>query len=155
VAEKDQEGAMIYFLQNGATVKIGYAADANLRTDYLQTGSPHNMEVLGTIEGGYEDENELHRRFAHLHIRGEWFRLEKELMFFISDVLNPVRYADIRGDGNDRALSIVGAESVEVSLMDNSIYVHVGSKNVFRVKHVERIIVDDLRFDRVRNNERS
>ena len=39
--------------------------------------------------GSYKEETELHHRFAHLHIGGEWHRPEPELMAFIAENARP------------------------------------------------------------------
>lgn len=143
---------MIYFLKNGDAVKIGYAASPSLRTDYLQTGSPYRMEVLGAIEGGYEDENALHQRFAHLRISGEWFRLDKEMIFFLADILNPDRCVRIE-DGHDlQSLTMTGAPEAEVQIHDDGLYVHVCDTNfkflktVVRFTGVKKLFIADNRF---------
>lgn len=61
------------------SVKIGYSAEPVKRIGSLQTASPVRLRLLGVCPGGMQDEAELHTRFAHLHLRGEWFRYTPEL----------------------------------------------------------------------------
>jgi hypothetical protein len=61
-------------------VKIGIAVDVQARMEALQTASACKLELIGIIEGGRQRELALHRQFAALHIRGEWFRASDDLL---------------------------------------------------------------------------
>ena len=65
---------MLYFIRSGQYVKIGVSANPRGRIASIQTGNPDPIEVLGVVPGDRELEKELHREFAPLHHRGEWFR---------------------------------------------------------------------------------
>lgn len=80
---------LIYFVKCGDFVKVGISNPQSLlgRLETLQTGSPTTYEVLGTIPGDHADEVALHRRFAHLRARGEWFRMTPELVEYLADAL--------------------------------------------------------------------
>ena len=67
---------MIYFIKNkaDAVIKIGYSKNAKKRLANLQTANPHELVLLGTIQGGLEHEAALHERFARSMLQGEWFR---------------------------------------------------------------------------------
>jgi hypothetical protein len=71
----------VYFIQadDGGPIKIGWALDPIARLKELQVGCPEPLSLLMTLadEGGLE--TQLHRRFATLRLRGEWFRAEQEL----------------------------------------------------------------------------
>ena len=54
---------MIYFLKANDKVKIGYADDPSTRIPSIKTSSPFELEVLLIIEGNYDKESELHKRF--------------------------------------------------------------------------------------------
>lgn len=71
---------MVYFATAGDTVKIGWAKDPKKRVAQLQTGCPHRVSLYAWFNGSRDDEKVLHRAFAHLHVRGEWFRATPELM---------------------------------------------------------------------------
>ncbi len=66
-------------------VKIGYSANVQTRLKDLQTASPFELRVIGTMAGTEEDERAIHQRFRHLHERGEWFRRDPELMQAIKE----------------------------------------------------------------------
>src|SRR5262249_47936749 len=53
--------------------KIGWSKNPKKRLSSLQTASPDELVLLGTIQGGLEVETELHRRFAKHKLQGEWF----------------------------------------------------------------------------------
>lgn len=80
---------MIYFIQQGAFVKIGTAGNVGGRVAQLQTGAPDELVLIGSMRGGLEEERELHERFRHLHHRGEWFFLNQELRHFIRLATKP------------------------------------------------------------------
>lgn len=65
---------MLYFIRSGQYVKIGISEAPQRRIASIQTSNPDELEVLAVVEGGAQLEAEMHRRFAALHYRGEWFR---------------------------------------------------------------------------------
>lgn len=71
--------SFVYFVQAGTDgpVKIGKANDVEKRIAELQTGCPHKLELLVTVEcaDALAKESEFHQQFASLRIdRSEWFR---------------------------------------------------------------------------------
>lgn len=73
----------VYFVGEGMAVKIGFTEDVKRRFSSLQCDHHAELTLLATIPGPPSREAELHRQFRHLHIRGEWYRLEDELRDFI------------------------------------------------------------------------
>ncbi len=77
---------MIYFVGNEhGAIKIGYTADLNVqkRLWACQTSNADLLTILGYRDGIEIDEGNLHCRFAHLRIRGEWFVATNELLDYI------------------------------------------------------------------------
>lgn len=79
---------MIYFLQsvNGGPVKIGCTEELYLkkRIYSLERHYGHKLVLLGTTDGEYDREAEIHAKFAHLRLRAtEQFQPAAELMAFI------------------------------------------------------------------------
>lgn len=65
---------LVYFIQaQTGQIKIGIAANPELRLCSLQTGSPVTLTLLATCPGGRPLEAEYHRRFAASRLHGEWF----------------------------------------------------------------------------------
>jgi hypothetical protein len=74
--------SLIYFIRFGThrLVKIGYSKDHPWkRMATMQTGTPERLHLLGMAPGSPEDEAAWHKRFAHLRVRGEWFKWTPEL----------------------------------------------------------------------------
>lgn len=77
----------IYFIEAGSYVKIGMTAgDVRLRLANLATSHYEELRLLATIPNAPASlEFELHRRFAELRVRGEWFLHDGELAAWIED----------------------------------------------------------------------
>jgi hypothetical protein len=79
-AQVDGEG--VYIHSDGTAAKIGRTAVSEReRRRSHQTGNPRNLVLLAWLPGA--SEHAMLERFDHLHIRGEWYRLEPELLEFI------------------------------------------------------------------------
>jgi hypothetical protein len=75
---------MIYFVQeNNGPIKIGYSRSPHTRICSIKTNSSSAISLLGVIKGTKEEEKQLHSRFSHLRVRGEWFSPSEELLGFI------------------------------------------------------------------------
>ena len=76
---------MIYFIQAGSgEIKIGYTTQSGkARLKGLQTASPTKLMLLCETIGTARLEKQLHERFAHLRLTGEWFKSAPELLEFI------------------------------------------------------------------------
>jgi hypothetical protein len=77
---------IVYFIRSGTDgpIKIGKASDVMRRLSGLQSAHAEELRLLATTRAVTEDE--LHQRFAHLRMRGEWFRAEPELLAFIDSM---------------------------------------------------------------------
>jgi hypothetical protein len=76
---------MIYFVKPRGKpyVKIGHARSVRRRLEQLQGASPYELVILSVIAGGPAREKLIHARFAHLRVRGEWFRYSREVRRFL------------------------------------------------------------------------
>jgi hypothetical protein len=67
---------------NNGQCKFGFSKNPESRVRALQTGSSEELVLLETVPVGdrsvREMERLLHREFAHLRSRGEWFRISPE-----------------------------------------------------------------------------
>lgn len=77
---------LVYFIEAGpgGPIKIGSSHDVARRMANMQTAMPFDLRTLATISGANRAESELHRRFKHLRIRGEWYRAEPDLVALIA-----------------------------------------------------------------------
>lgn len=74
-------GAMVYFIENGALVKIGYTTNLRSRVSRLALREKNIMLLL---RGGPTLERALHTQFAAHRVDGtEWFELSQEIREFI------------------------------------------------------------------------
>lgn len=76
---------LVYFISDGSAVKIGYAARSiKERMTLLQCGNLRPLELLAQLPGDVYLERALHRHFAHIKIRAEWFKPTPLLRRFIT-----------------------------------------------------------------------
>jgi hypothetical protein len=75
----------VYFIRCSRYVKIGYSADQGAygRMADLQTLSPFELEMLGTMPGDKEVEGQMHQLFRIIHVRGEWFHKTPLLLAYM------------------------------------------------------------------------
>lgn len=87
----------IYFIHapDVNRIKIGYAYNHWRRFKGISTSSPIEIEGIGVIRGDRVVENAIHRRFAHLRYRFEWFDFKPELQNFVRDLSSPWEGSDL------------------------------------------------------------
>ncbi|HXO71575.1 MAG TPA: GIY-YIG nuclease family protein [Bradyrhizobium sp.] len=87
IDESETDQPVVYFVsidQNQELIKIGHTTNLTSRLSSLRTGSPNELQVHLVIPGSRDYEQELHRKFASLRMRGEWFRRAKAIDDFIA-----------------------------------------------------------------------
>jgi hypothetical protein len=98
----------VYFIQARmfGHVKIGMSDDATKRIRDLQVGSPDELVIRGVFQTTDPEafERMFHDRFAHLHIRGEWFRNAPELEAVMQ---NAFSVEDVR----DRLIPVIALDT--------------------------------------------
>jgi hypothetical protein len=72
----NQPGWIYLMLAKGAkAIKIGFSTSyPSARQRTMQTGNPHELKLIMLVGGTLRDERRYHEQFAHLRIRGEWFK---------------------------------------------------------------------------------
>jgi hypothetical protein len=78
----------LYFVGAGEPVeaiKIGVATDPRKRLSVIQADQHLPVRIMTTVWIYEFEEAQVHRQFAHLRIRGEWFRPAAELLEVIAD----------------------------------------------------------------------
>lgn len=78
---------VVYFVQGVKTgfIKIGFTADLRQRLASIRAHSPDALHVLGFIEDAEAERLEglLHKMFAEIRLRHEWFSPHPKLVTFI------------------------------------------------------------------------
>lgn len=76
----------VYYIHSPDTglVKIGFAQNPQPRLVKMQVDSPTRLILLAVEPGARATEDERHKQFAELRVRGEWFRYEAPLPGFIA-----------------------------------------------------------------------
>lgn len=83
VSEEKRTNGFVYCISDGTALKIGKTLNHPLnRVADLQTGNPRLLKLLAYVEA--EDvavaEAEMHARFAHLSVLGEWFEHHEDIL---------------------------------------------------------------------------
>lgn len=87
----------VYFIKPigmDGPIKIGCSDKPAKRLIMLSAWSPFALEMIGSVPGGFDDEGRLHRRFADLHTRKEWFMSSPTLRQTIECVLSGTSIRD-------------------------------------------------------------
>ena len=107
---------MIYLITNEVEkfCKIGFSNNPEARIQQLQTGNPFKLELSSVIDGDITMEKELHEKFKHLKLQGEWFNYTDEIRNFF----NVESYQCIRTtEGVDWVLKFTGNEIQMIVLL--------------------------------------
>lgn len=84
-AERGPPGdGFVYFVDGGDAIKIGFTRSMKARLEKMHTDVPGGPVLLHFEPGTFKTEKVLHRHFADLRLRGEWFRKSPELLAHIS-----------------------------------------------------------------------
>jgi len=85
----------VYFIRAKTLglIKIGIANRAADRLQSLQTMSPDALEILGVLQCSKIGivEQQMHQRFKHLRLHGEWFQPGEDLLAFIAEKAQPAK----------------------------------------------------------------
>lgn len=87
-------GDDLYFIQCGDAVKIGRAKDVWVRLANMQANNPVELNCLCRLPNRGWEERQWHERFAHLLIRGEWYRWVPEIAKAIAKARLPYAPTD-------------------------------------------------------------
>jgi hypothetical protein len=91
-----KKAGYVYFIQSGGDggpIKIGHSVDVADRLKTLQTSSPFELVLLGTMKFEHPwqaaaFEHRLHHEvFWDLRLRGEWFRCDARILRFVRTVV--------------------------------------------------------------------
>jgi hypothetical protein len=76
----------VYAIECADQVKIGKAMDVSERFASLQTGSPFDLVLLGSVRGPKSLEREIHKWAAADRKRGEWFAKSERVMRLVDRI---------------------------------------------------------------------
>ena len=84
IKRKAPEHNFLYFIHEQGNLtqsKIEFTANLEQRLLSLQTGNPRNLVVYKTIPNSLiKKEREMQDLFASYHIRGEWYRITRDMI---------------------------------------------------------------------------
>jgi hypothetical protein len=63
----------IYFISDGASIKIGRSKSVGARFRSLEIGNPNDLQLIACVDGGSSEEKAIHRELEQFRLRGEWF----------------------------------------------------------------------------------
>lgn len=88
---------MVYFIQRQTdnAIKIGCTRNVLKRIKHYK-----NVKILKHIKGSFKIEKEIHKKFQHLHIEGEWFVNNQDLINYIESLENCIVNSDIESEDN-------------------------------------------------------
>lgn len=81
---------LVYVIQAGEHVKIGWTTNLGNRIEDLRSGSPHRLDVLGVCPGDRDLERAWHHEFRSERVHGEWFQLSADQLEALCERLEPV-----------------------------------------------------------------
>lgn len=84
-AYKEVPAHFIYFIRCMDRVKIGITSSLNNRLYAIRLSSAFPVDMIYSYEGDISEEKRLHKNFANLHVKGEWFLYHDSIKEFIKD----------------------------------------------------------------------
>jgi len=74
---------VVYFVQIGKHIKIGFSKNLNRRLEALATSTAETIKILATIPGSREVEQRLHQSLRSVRFRREFFWPDNRIDVFI------------------------------------------------------------------------
>ena len=89
LVRSNREDGFVYVMRNARNgyFKIGYSKNPRYREATLQAEEPE-IELISAVKAHPIWEEQLHRRFSHLQVRGEWFRLASDHVAQIQELFS-------------------------------------------------------------------
>lgn len=90
ILDTPQSNRLLYLIKCKSFYKIGLTDDINWRMQSLQTGNPYKLELCfcSYFDDAEKTERFLHDKFKSKHVQGEWFRLNKSDLDFLSTLFH-------------------------------------------------------------------
>lgn len=81
---RNQTNGMVYFIKGSSgAIKIGFSYNPLRRLKDLQSANGEKLTLIKSYPGTKFKEKELHSKFNHIRLFGEWFYPQKDLIEFI------------------------------------------------------------------------
>ena len=71
---------------NRGSVKIGWSGNPLRRMETLLREDPGELRIIGSVPGTKMDERAIHARLAKYRLRGDWFRMEGEVVKYVKSM---------------------------------------------------------------------
>jgi hypothetical protein len=75
-----------YFIRDEDQIKIGSSMNPEQRIKSIEMQSGRSVQRLAIVAMEVCDEFQTHQKFAHLRLRGEWFRAGPDLLEYIDQI---------------------------------------------------------------------
>lgn len=83
--EDNRPEPAVYFVKCGEFIKIGWSENWHSRIKRLNVDNPHSIEILLVLGRPKIFEKTMHRQFAEMRHRGEWFRDHPDIRAYIEE----------------------------------------------------------------------
>ena len=97
----DSKPIYCYFIKQNNWVKIGSSSDPIRRAETLSHYSPHKTRLIWYTT--LVTESEMHKKWQHERVKGEWFRWSDALKSYITVLIERDRALDKKRDLNVEA----------------------------------------------------
>jgi hypothetical protein len=81
--ERVLPGHILGWPGTGLAIKVGFSRSPLRRIEALSAASPFTLVPLAIVDGSFEDEQCYHRRLAGFRLKGEWYRVCREVCDFV------------------------------------------------------------------------
>ena len=78
---------MIYFIQSGQYLKVGYTSNMKNRYRKYVTENPNQIKLIGQCKGGFDVEKRIHKQLAKWKHNREWFIFNDDVKLLIRDII--------------------------------------------------------------------
>ena len=85
-----QKSDRVYLIQaeDSKSLKIGVSWNPARRLATLRVASRESLRMVAEISGGVDTERQLHKKFDHLRLSGEWFSFSDEIINEFTNLAN-------------------------------------------------------------------
>jgi len=134
----------LYFIQcgNDGPIKIGISSNTDKRLFELEPFSPYELRILKIVKnGGQGLERKLHKKFADLRLKNEWFEPDKKLLEYIKNLKTQPKRSIVKSveeQINSAEIQIIANKAIEryERTIHHDIKEGMGCKDIVKKWHV-------------------